>query len=196
MPGHLIDRKTLWPFQPTEQWFFIILYYLGVKMKLSGIKKNHVIGLSLHSKRWAPWWRTTCPGGWVSSRRGSTTSPSCPVSTRYRKCIKKKTHIKHFCILKTKFLNFHIFDLISFNDLGYLTIYSSVSHPSHFDMDPDPDPGIHIWKKWIRFQSGSGSEYLFFIFFIKKFMSDPPFRNSGSGSLDSPFRNIGSGSSD
>ena len=72
---------------------------------------------------------------------------------------------------------------------------SSFSDPSHFDVDPDPDPGIHIlekwirihlsvivdpdprihiWKKWIRirFQSGSGSEYLFFIFFIKKFMSD------------------------
>ena len=25
---------------------------------------------------------------------------------------------------------------------------SSVSDPSHFDMDPDP--GIHIWEKWIR----------------------------------------------
>ena len=21
----------------------------------------------------------------------------------------------------------------------------SVSDPSHFDVDPDPDPGIHIW---------------------------------------------------
>ena len=52
---------------------------------------------------------------------------------------------------------------------------SSVSDPSHFDVDPDP--GIHIWEKWIRIlgftfgKSGSGS-------------SDPPFRNSGSGSLD------------
>ena len=40
----------------------------------------------------------------------------------------------------------------------------------------DPDPRNHIWKKWIRIRfqsgSGSGSEYLFFIFFIKKFMSD------------------------
>ena len=27
---------------------------------------------------------------------------------------------------------------------------SSVSDPSHFDVDPDPDPGIHIWEKWIR----------------------------------------------
>ena len=26
----------------------------------------------------------------------------------------------------------------------------SVSDPSHFDVDPDPDPGIHIWEKWIR----------------------------------------------
>ena len=24
---------------------------------------------------------------------------------------------------------------------------SSVSDPSHFDVDPDPDPGIYIWKK-------------------------------------------------
>ena len=65
----------------------------------------------------------------------------------------------------------------------------SVSDPSHFDMNPDPDPRIHlflimdpdprihVWKKWIRIrvQGGSGSEYLFlifFIFFIKKFMSD------------------------
>ena len=39
-------------------------------------------------------------------------------------------------------------------------------------VDPDPDPWIHVWKKWIRFGTGSGSEYLFFIFFIKKFMSD------------------------
>ena len=41
-------------------------------------------------------------------------------------------------------------------------------------VDPNPDPRIHIWKKRIRirFQSGFGSEYLFFIFFIKKFMSD------------------------
>ena len=29
---------------------------------------------------------------------------------------------------------------------------SSVSDPSHFDVDPDPgpDPGIHIGEKWIR----------------------------------------------
>ena len=27
---------------------------------------------------------------------------------------------------------------------------SSVSDPSHFDMDTDPAPGIHIWEKWIR----------------------------------------------
>ena len=27
---------------------------------------------------------------------------------------------------------------------------TSVSDPSHFDMDPDPDPGIHIWEKWLR----------------------------------------------
>ena len=25
---------------------------------------------------------------------------------------------------------------------------NSVSDPSHFDLDPDP--GIHIWEKWIR----------------------------------------------
>ena len=25
---------------------------------------------------------------------------------------------------------------------------TSVSDPSHFDVDPDP--GIHIWEKWIR----------------------------------------------
>ena len=29
-------------------------------------------------------------------------------------------------------------------------LLSSVSDPSHFDMDPDPDPGIQIWEKWIR----------------------------------------------
>ena len=40
---------------------------------------------------------------------------------------------------------------------------TSVSDPSHFDMDPDPDPRIHIWEKWIRIlgstfgKSGSGS---------------------------------------
>ena len=41
-------------------------------------------------------------------------------------------------------------------------------------LDPDPDPLIHIWTKWIRVQRGSGFrlEYLFFIFFINKFMSD------------------------
>ena len=27
----------------------------------------------------------------------------------------------------------------------YRNIYTSVSDPSHFDVDPDPDPGIHIW---------------------------------------------------
>ena len=29
-------------------------------------------------------------------------------------------------------------------------VESSVSDPSHFDVDPDPDPGIHISEKWIR----------------------------------------------
>ena len=55
----------------------------------------------------------------------------------------------------------------------------------HLSVIVDPNPWIHIWKKWIRIRfqsgSGSGSEYLFF---IKKFMSDkfkclfllPPFR--------------------
>ena len=46
----------------------------------------------------------------------------------------------------------------------------------HLSVIVDPDPRIHVWKKLIRIrvQSGSGSEYLFlifFIFFIKKFMS-------------------------
>ena len=41
----------------------------------------------------------------------------------------------------------------------------SVSDPSHFDVDSDPDPEIHIWEKWIR-------------------ILDPPFRDSGSGSSD------------
>ena len=27
-------------------------------------------------------------------------------------------------------------------------VSTSVSDPSHFDVDPDP--GIHIWEKWIR----------------------------------------------
>ena len=27
-------------------------------------------------------------------------------------------------------------------------VVGSVSDPSHFDVDPDP--GIHIWEKWIR----------------------------------------------
>ena len=65
-------------------------------------------------------------------------------------------------------------------------VRSSVSDPSHFDVDPDPDsdPGIHIWEKWIRIlgstfpkywiqiqilgsifgKSESGSEYLFSYF--------------------------------
>ena len=46
----------------------------------------------------------------------------------------------------------------------------------HLSVIVDPDPRIRIWNKWIRIRvqsgSGSGSEYLFFIFFIKKFMSD------------------------
>ena len=29
---------------------------------------------------------------------------------------------------------------------GITIDFSSVSDPSHFDVDPDPDPGIHIWK--------------------------------------------------
>ena len=33
----------------------------------------------------------------------------------------------------------------------YLQVQNySVSDPSQFDVDPDPDPGIHIWEKWIR----------------------------------------------
>ena len=80
--------------------------------------------------------------------------------------------------------------------LTSILVYS-VSDLSHFDVDPEPVPKIHIWEKWIRIhlsvivdpdhrihiskkwnririrvQSGSGSEYLFFIFFINKFMSD------------------------
>ena len=31
-------------------------------------------------------------------------------------------------------------------------LFTIVSDPSHFDVDPDPDPGIHIWEKWIRIQ--------------------------------------------
>ena len=35
--------------------------------------------------------------------------------------------------------------------VGQITkLIFSVSDPSHFDVDPDPDPRIHIWKKWIR----------------------------------------------
>ena len=30
----------------------------------------------------------------------------------------------------------------------YFIVANSVSDPSHFDVDPDP--GIHIWEKWIR----------------------------------------------
>ena len=36
----------------------------------------------------------------------------------------------------------------------------------HLSVIVDPDPRIHIWKKWIRVQSGSGTENLFFIFFM------------------------------
>ena len=31
-----------------------------------------------------------------------------------------------------------------------ITLAGSVSDPSHFDVDPDSDPEIHIWEKWIR----------------------------------------------
>ena len=34
---------------------------------------------------------------------------------------------------------------------------NSVSDPSHFDVDPDPDPGIHIWEKWIRILGSTSS---------------------------------------
>ena len=50
-------------------------------------------------------------------------------------------------------------------------------------MDPDPDPGIHIWELCIRIlsstfgNSGSAS-------------SDPPFHNSGSGSSDSHLEKV------
>ena len=32
---------------------------------------------------------------------------------------------------------------------------SSVADPSHFDVDPDPDPGIHIWEQWIRIRNAA-----------------------------------------
>ena len=48
--------------------------------------------------------------------------------------------------------------------LHFLTLVISVSDPSHFDVDPDPDILGPTFGK-----SGSGS-------------SDPPFRNSGSRS--------------
>ena len=47
--------------------------------------------------------------------------------------------------------------------MSLLGLPSSVSDPSNFDMDPDPDPWVHIWEKWIRIL---GSEYLFLIFVI------------------------------
>ena len=31
-----------------------------------------------------------------------------------------------------------------------IVFFFSVSDPSHFDVDPDPDTAIHIWKKWIQ----------------------------------------------
>ena len=69
--------------------------------------------------------------------------------------------------------------LLATNRLILLLVMASVSDPSHFEVDPDPDPGIQIWEKWIRIRilgstfgkSGSGCG-----------SSDPPFRNSGSGS--------------
>ena len=55
--------------------------------------------------------------------------------------------------------------LLNFGFLHYIQKFckkiTSVSDPSHFDVDPDP--GIHIWEKWIRIlgstfgKSGSGS---------------------------------------
>ena len=51
----------------------------------------------------------------------------------------------------------------------YLQRFGSIS----FDVNPDPDPGIHIGK------SGYGSE-----------SSDPPFRNSGSGSSDPHLKKV------
>ena len=34
---------------------------------------------------------------------------------------------------------------------SFICLANSVSDPSHFDVDPDPvpDPGIHIWEKWM-----------------------------------------------
>ena len=31
-----------------------------------------------------------------------------------------------------------------------MIVQTSFSDPSHFDVDPDLGPGIHIWEKWIR----------------------------------------------
>ena len=38
----------------------------------------------------------------------------------------------------------------SFPEIPHRFVSASVSDPSHFDVDPDPVPGIHIWEKWIR----------------------------------------------
>ena len=39
-----------------------------------------------------------------------------------------------------------------------IMIISSVLDPSHFDVDPDVNPGIHIWKNGSR--SGSSDPHL------------------------------------
>ena len=52
-------------------------------------------------------------------------------------------------------------DMISAINLASQKIYkkeyymprSSVANPSHFDVDPDPDPGIHIWEQWIHIRN-------------------------------------------
>ena len=83
-------------------------------------------------------------------------------------------------IPKNKFIIIHWFYMFKAAFRIHLTL------TIHLFVIVDSDPRIHIWKKWIRIwvQSGSGSEYQFSIFFIKKFMSDklqylfllPPFR--------------------
>ena len=46
--------------------------------------------------------------------------------------------------------------------------FISVADPSHFDVDPNPDPGIHPILTWIRILGST-------------------FGNSGSGSSDPPL---------
>ena len=60
----------------------------------------------------------------------------------YKTCL-ISSFAKRFLEIKDALINNYM-EII----LLIVLLHSSVSDPSHFDVDPDP--GIHIWEKWIQ----------------------------------------------